>query len=58
MALALLASAGPVAAVPPPPPNPSDGEIAGADAQVDARVGEIGAGGKPRRAARPPPGRE
>ncbi len=43
MALALLASAGPVAAVPPPPPNPSDGEIAGADAQVDARVGEIGA---------------
>ncbi|MFC4128833.1 NlpC/P60 family protein [Nocardia rhizosphaerae] len=42
MALALLASAGPVAAVPPPPPNPSDGEIAGADAQVDARVSEIG----------------
>lgn len=42
MALAVLASAGPVAAVPPPPPNPSDGEIAGAGAQVDARVGEIG----------------
>ncbi|MFD6222764.1 NlpC/P60 family protein [Nocardia asteroides] len=42
LALALLASAGPVAAVPPPPPNPSDGEIAGAGAQVDARVGEIG----------------
>ncbi|MGS2805019.1 NlpC/P60 family protein [Nocardia sp. MW-W600-9] len=42
MALAVLATAGPVAAVPPPPPNPSDGEIAGAGAQVDARVGEIG----------------
>ncbi|MFJ2836509.1 NlpC/P60 family protein [Nocardia sp. NPDC087230] len=42
MALAVLASAGPVAAVPPPPPNPSAGEIAGAGAQVDARVGEIG----------------
>lgn len=41
-ALAVLVSAGPVAAVPPPPPNPSDAEIAGAGAEVDARVGEIG----------------
>lgn len=39
--LAVLAGAGPVAAV-PPPPNPSDAEIAGADADVAARVGEIG----------------
>lgn len=42
-ALAMLVSAGPVAAVPPPPPNPSDAEIVGAGAEVDARVGEIGA---------------
>ncbi|MFD6390505.1 NlpC/P60 family protein [Nocardia sp. NPDC060259] len=42
MTLAVLAGAGQVAAVPPPPPNPSDGEIAGAGAQVDARVSEIG----------------
>lgn len=42
MALAVLAGAGPVAAVPPPPANPSDGEIAGAGADVDARVGQIG----------------
>ncbi|MFE6921330.1 NlpC/P60 family protein [Nocardia sp. NPDC057663] len=41
MTLAVLAGAGQVAAVPPPPPNPSDGEIAGAGAQVDARVSEI-----------------
>ncbi|WP_194824655.1 NlpC/P60 family protein [Nocardia sp. XZ_19_231] len=40
--VAVLLAAGPVAAVPPPPPNPSDGEIAGAGAQVDARVSEIG----------------
>ncbi|MFD6107784.1 NlpC/P60 family protein, partial [Nocardia salmonicida] len=40
--MTVLLAAGPVAAVPPPPPNPSDGEIAGAGAQVDARVGEIG----------------
>ncbi|KAF0847344.1 NlpC/P60 family protein [Nocardia caishijiensis] len=42
-ALAVVISAGPTTAVPPsPPPNPSDSEIAGAGAQVDARVGEIG----------------
>ncbi|MFE3543364.1 NlpC/P60 family protein [Nocardia sp. NPDC059177] len=42
MALAVVVAAGPVAAVPPPPANPSDGELAGAGAQVDARVSEIG----------------
>ncbi|NKX89872.1 NlpC/P60 family protein [Nocardia coubleae] len=41
--LAVVVTAGPTAAVPPPPPNPSDSEIAGAGAEVDARVGEIGA---------------
>ncbi|MFD3508262.1 NlpC/P60 family protein [Nocardia sp. NPDC058666] len=40
--LVVLGAAGPVAAVPPPPPNPSDGEIAGATEQVDTRVSEIG----------------
>ncbi len=30
------------AAVPPPPPNPSDGDIAGANAHVDAQVGRVG----------------
>ncbi|MEV6559012.1 NlpC/P60 family protein [Nocardia sp. NPDC051756] len=47
IALGLLVSvavvlAGPAAAVPPAPPNPSDGEIAGAGAQVDAGVTEVG----------------
>ncbi|TDP41240.1 cell wall-associated NlpC family hydrolase [Nocardia ignorata] len=41
--LAVVVTAGPTTAVPPPPPNPSDSEIAGAGAEVDARVGEIGA---------------
>ncbi|WP_330256419.1 NlpC/P60 family protein [Nocardia sp. NBC_00565] len=40
---AVLVTAGPVAAVPPAPPNPSDGQIADAGAQVDARVSEVGA---------------
>ncbi|MEV6137631.1 NlpC/P60 family protein [Nocardia sp. NPDC051990] len=40
---AVLVTAGPVAAVPPAPPNPSDDQIAGAGAQVDARVSEVGA---------------
>ncbi|MFC9895748.1 NlpC/P60 family protein [Nocardia sp. NPDC127579] len=39
--LVLTASQG--VAAPPAPPNPSDGEIAEAGAQVDARVGEVGA---------------
>ncbi len=39
----VLVTAGPVAAVPPAPPNPSDSQIADAGAQVDARVSEIGA---------------
>ncbi|MEU7146304.1 NlpC/P60 family protein [Nocardia sp. NPDC046473] len=34
--------AGPAAAVPPAPPNPSDGQIADAGAQVDAGVTEVG----------------
>ncbi|MEV0292255.1 NlpC/P60 family protein [Nocardia sp. NPDC050710] len=38
----VLATAGTTTAVPPAPPNPSDGEIADAGAQVDARVGEVG----------------
>ncbi|MFE9576636.1 NlpC/P60 family protein [Nocardia sp. NPDC006044] len=47
IALGLLVSValvltGPAAAVPPAPPNPSDGEIAGAGAQVDAGVTEVG----------------
>ncbi|WP_417629263.1 NlpC/P60 family protein [Nocardia lasii] len=41
--LVVLGGAAPVGAAPPAPPNPSDGEIAGAGAQVDARVSEIGA---------------
>ncbi|WP_433597690.1 NlpC/P60 family protein [Nocardia sp. CA-135953] len=40
---AVLVTAGPVAAVPPAPPNPSDSQIADAGAQVDARVTEVGA---------------
>lgn len=48
IALGLLVSvavvlAGPAVAVPPAPPNPSDGEIADAGAQVDASVSEVGA---------------
>ncbi|WP_433655727.1 NlpC/P60 family protein [Nocardia sp. CA-128927] len=35
--------AGPAVAVPPAPPNPSDGQIADAGAQVDAGVTEVGA---------------
>ncbi|MFI9502967.1 NlpC/P60 family protein [Nocardia sp. NPDC052566] len=38
----VLVSAAPSVAVPPPPPNPSDGQIADAGAQVDARVTEVG----------------
>ncbi|MFI6166864.1 NlpC/P60 family protein [Nocardia sp. NPDC051052] len=34
--------AGPAVAVPPAPPNPSDGQIADAGAQVDASVTEVG----------------
>ncbi|MFE9320177.1 NlpC/P60 family protein [Nocardia sp. NPDC052278] len=41
--VAVLVTAGPVAAVPPAPPNPSDSQIADAGAQVDARVTEVGA---------------
>ncbi|WP_280455896.1 coiled-coil domain-containing protein, partial [Nocardia brasiliensis] len=48
IALGLLVSvavvlAGPAVAVPPAPPNPSDGQIADAGAQVDASVTEVGA---------------
>ncbi|MEV5832464.1 NlpC/P60 family protein [Nocardia sp. NPDC052112] len=43
VAAAVLVTAGPVAAVPPAPPNPSDDQIADAGAQVDARVSEVGA---------------
>ncbi|WP_194813869.1 NlpC/P60 family protein [Nocardia sp. XZ_19_385] len=39
----VCATAGPGRAVPPAPPNPSDGQIAEAGAQVEARVGEVGA---------------
>ncbi|MEV0246636.1 NlpC/P60 family protein [Nocardia sp. NPDC050712] len=39
----VCATAGPGRAVPPAPPNPSDGQIAEAGAQVDSRVGEVGA---------------
>ncbi|MEV6276772.1 NlpC/P60 family protein [Nocardia sp. NPDC051832] len=39
----VFATAGPGRAVPPAPPNPSDGQIAEAGAQVEARVGEVGA---------------
>lgn len=47
VALGLLVSvavvaAGPAVAVPPAPPNPSDGQIADAGAQVDASVTEVG----------------
>lgn len=40
---AVLLTAGPVAAVPPAPPNPSDDQIADAGAQVDAGVSQVGA---------------
>ncbi|PFX03705.1 Peptidoglycan endopeptidase RipA [Nocardia farcinica] len=40
---ALVVSAGPGTAVPPPPPNPSDGQIADAGARVEAGIGEVGA---------------
>ncbi|MEV4234430.1 NlpC/P60 family protein [Nocardia sp. NPDC050408] len=40
---AVFVTAGPVAAVPPAPPNPSDSQIADAGAQADARVTEVGA---------------
>ncbi|MEV6335113.1 NlpC/P60 family protein [Nocardia vinacea] len=40
---AVLVTAGPVAAVPPAPPNPSDSQITDAGAQVDTRVAEVGA---------------
>ncbi|WP_378731432.1 NlpC/P60 family protein [Nocardia brasiliensis] len=48
IALGLLVSvvlmlAGPAVAVPPAPPNPSDGQLADAGAQVDAGVTEVGA---------------
>ncbi|MBF6167603.1 C40 family peptidase [Streptomyces gardneri] len=42
ISVAVVVTTGPVAAVPPPPPNPSDGQIAQAGAQVDARVAEVG----------------
>ncbi|MFI6772004.1 NlpC/P60 family protein [Nocardia sp. NPDC050412] len=41
--VAVFVTAGPVAAVPPAPPNPSDSQIADAGAQADARVTEVGA---------------
>jgi cell wall-associated NlpC family hydrolase len=40
--VAVVVTAGAAAAVPPAPPNPSDGQIADAGAQVDARVSEVG----------------
>ncbi|MEU8899834.1 NlpC/P60 family protein [Nocardia sp. NPDC048505] len=43
MCAIVVATAGPAGAAPPAPPNPSDGQIAEAGAQVDARVGEVGA---------------
>ena len=42
VAMAVLVTASPAVGVPPAPPNPSDSEISAADAQVDARVGEVG----------------
>ncbi|MGY1736371.1 M23 family metallopeptidase [Geodermatophilus sp. SYSU D00684] len=38
----LLGTAGPALAVPPPPPNPSDGQIADARAAQDAAAAEVG----------------
>ncbi|MFC4693535.1 M23 family metallopeptidase [Geodermatophilus arenarius] len=38
----LLGTAGPALAVPPPPVNPSDGEIAGAQAAQEAAAAEVG----------------
>ena len=38
----LLGTAGPALAVPPPPPNPTDGEIAGAEAEQQAAAAEVG----------------
>ncbi|MGY1795699.1 M23 family metallopeptidase [Geodermatophilus sp. SYSU D00525] len=38
----LLGTAGPASAVPPPPVNPSDGEIADAQAAQDAAAAEVG----------------
>ncbi|MFD4292451.1 NlpC/P60 family protein [Rhodococcus sp. NPDC058505] len=44
IAASLLAgSAGLAEAVPPPPPNPSDGQLQQADSDVAARVGQVGA---------------
>ncbi|MBF6226536.1 C40 family peptidase [Nocardia abscessus] len=42
ISVAVVVTTGPVAAVPPAPPNPSDGQIAQAGAQVDAGVAEVG----------------
>lgn len=38
----VLAMPGPAAAVPPPPTNPSDGDIASADQEADAQLGQVG----------------
>ncbi len=38
----LLGTAGPALAVPQPPPNPTDGEIAGAQAEKEAAAAEVG----------------
>jgi murein DD-endopeptidase MepM/ murein hydrolase activator NlpD len=38
----LLGTAGPATAVPEPPPNPTDGEIAGAEAEQQAAAAEVG----------------
>ena len=38
----LIGTAGPALAVPPPPPNPTDGEIAGAEATKEAAAAEVG----------------
>nr|WP_246010701.1 NlpC/P60 family protein [Nocardia mexicana] len=40
-AVAVSVSIPPAGAAPPPPPNPSDGDIAGANGQVDAGVTEV-----------------
>lgn len=40
---AAMAATAPALAVPPPPANPSDADIAGAGAQVDGRLAEVGA---------------
>ncbi len=41
-AAVVLGTAGPAPAVPPPPPNPTDGEIAGAQAEQEAAAAEVG----------------